>query len=139
MNMKVVTKKAEKATQMNLKAIPRKGFNFYDVIDNVEKLIDYEFPNDGDLIRKTVNELYIKYYSKIDHCYENFMDLANDTNSFKKWYKLSYKLTEKLDERAGFLLDLYFQYTMVENSDINSDLLIHAWFEDVEPFYTFKS
>jgi len=28
---------------------------------------------------------------------------------------------------------------MVENSDINSDLLIHAWFEDVEPFYTFKS
>ena len=66
--MKVITKVTEKASQPNLKFIPEVGFNFYDVIENVEKLIDYEFPNDGDLIRKTVKELYIKYYSKIDHC-----------------------------------------------------------------------
>ena len=137
--MKVITKVTEKASQPNLKFIPEVGFNFYDVIENVEKLIDYEFPNDGDLIRKTVNELYIKYYSKIDHCYVNFMDLYHDNKIFNKWFKLSRKLTKKLDERAGFLLDLYFQYTMVENSDINHDLLIHAWFEDVAPFYTFKS
>ena len=137
--MKVITKVTEKASQPNLKFIPEVGFNFYDVIENVEKLIDYEFPNDGDLIRKTVKELYIKYYSKIDHCYDKFMDLATETKSFKKWYKLSDKLTAKLDERAASLLDLYFQYTMVDNYDIFDDLLIHAWFEDVAPFYTFKS
>lgn len=137
--MKVVSKKAEKASQLNLKAIPRKGFDFNDVIENVEKLIDYEFPNDGDLIRNTINELYVKYYCKIDHCYVNFMDLASGTNFFKKWFKLSDKLTKKLDKRAVYLLDLYFQYTMVENYDVNNDILIHAWFEDVEPFYTFKS
>ena len=82
--MKVITKVTEKASQPNLKFIPEVGFNFYDVIENVEKLIDYEFPNDGDLIRKTVKELYIKYYSKIDHCYVNFMDLYHDNKIFNK-------------------------------------------------------
>ena len=137
--MKIMTKVTEKASQPNLKFIPEVGFDFDDVIENVEKLIDYQFPSDGGLIRKTVEELYIKYYCKIDHCYDKFMDLATETKSFKKWYKLSDKLTAKLDERAASLLDLYFQYTMVDNYDIFDDLLIHAWFEDVAPFYTFKS
>ena len=85
--MKVVTKKAEKALQPNLKFIPNVGFDFDDVIENVEKLIDYQFPSDGGLIRKTVEELHVKYYFKIDHCYDKFMDLATETKSFKKWYK----------------------------------------------------
>ena len=137
--MKVITKVTEKASQPNLKFIPEVGFDFDDVIENVEKLIDYQFPSDGGLIRKTVEELHVKYYFKIDHCYDKFMDLSTETKSFKKWYKLADKLTAKLDERAASLLDLYFQYTMVDNYDIFHALLIHAWFEDVEPFYHFKS
>jgi len=136
--MKVIAKVTKKASQPNLKFIPNVGFDFNDVMENIEKLIDYQFPSDGGLIRKTVEDLYVKYYCKIDHCYDNFMDLATETKSFKKWYKLSDKLTKDLDLPAVHLLDLYFQYTMVDNYDIFDNLLIHAWFEDVEPYYNFK-
>jgi hypothetical protein len=121
----------------DLKFIPNVGFDFDDVIENVEKLIDNIFPIEKDIIKKTVEELSIEYSGEIGSDYEIFMYLGNETESFNKWVELSRKLTKELDEPVSHLLDLYFQINMMNDYDIFNDLLIHAYLEDVQPFIDF--
>ncbi len=137
--MKVFTKVAEKASQPNLKFIPNVGFDFDDVIENVEKLVGFIFPSEKEVIKSTIEEMSMKYSEQIDNDYENFMELANETKSFYKWDVMYKKLTKGLDEPVCQLLDLYFQINMISNYDIYNDLLIHAYLEDIQPFYTLKS
>ena len=132
--MKNLTNGVFDTSNLDLKYIPNVGFDFNDVIENVEKLIDNIFPIEKDIIKKTVEELSIEYSEQIDDDYEIFMYLGNETESFKKWVELSRKLTKELDEPFSHLLDLYFQINMMNNYDIFDDLLIHAYLEDVQPF-----
>ena len=132
--MKNLTNGVFDTSNLDLKYIPNVGFDFNDVIENVEKLIDNIFPIEKDIIKKTVEELSIEYSEQIDDDYEIFMYLGNETESFKKWVELSRKLTKELDEPVSHLLDLYFQINMMINYDIFDDLLIHAYLEDVQPF-----
>ena len=132
--MKNLTNGVFDTSNLDLKYIPTVGFDFNDVIENVEKLIDNIFPIEKDIIKKTVEELSIEYSEQIDDDYEIFMYLGNETESFKKWVELSRKLTKELDEPVSHLLDLYFQINMMNNYDIFDDLLIHAYLEDVQPF-----
>ncbi|MFN5424277.1 MAG: hypothetical protein ACK5A2_02760 [Bacteroidota bacterium] len=132
--MKNLTNGVFDTSNLDLKYIPNVGFDFNDVIENVEKLIDNIFPIEKDIIKKTVEELSIEYSEQIDDDYEIFMYLGNETESFKKWVELSRKLTKELDEPVSHLLDLYFQINMMNNYDIFDDLLIHAYLEDVQPF-----
>ena len=132
--MKNLTNWVFDTSNLDLKYIPNVGFDFNDVIENVEKLIDNIFPIEKDIIKKTVEELSIEYSEQIDDDYEIFMYLGNETESFKKWVELSRKLTKELDEPVSHLLDLYFQINMMNNYDIFDDLLIHAYLEDVQPF-----
>ena len=132
--MKNLTNGVFDTSNLDLKYIPNVGFDFNDVIENVEKLIDNIFPIEKDIIKKTVEELSIEYSEQIDDDYEIFMYLGNETEPFKKWVELSRKLTKELDEPVSHLLDLYFQINMMNNYDIFDDLLIHAYLEDVQPF-----
>ena len=132
--MKNLTNGVFDTSNLDLKYIPNVGFDFNDVIENVEKLIDNIFPIEKDIIKKTVEELSIEYSEQIDDDYEIYMYLGNETESFKKWVELSRKLTKELDEPVSHLLDLYFQINMMNNYDIFDDLLIHAYLEDVQPF-----
>jgi hypothetical protein len=129
---KVVSKKLQR--RLKLKKIPDFNYDFDDVIENVEKLLIYYFPKDKKTIELEVENLANKYCEKIDGDYDEFMRIANKTKAFNKWSDFSLRITEGLSPISYSVLDLYFQINMVPNYDVYNDVLIYAYWEDIQPY-----
>jgi hypothetical protein len=127
-------KKNGSHAHLKLKVIPNINYEFDDVIENVEKLLDFHFPETNIEIRNEVQKLSTKFLLKIDYDYDKFMRIANHTKGFNKWSDLYQKMTEGLPRIASAVLDLYFQMKMVPSYDVYNDTLIYAYLEDIQPF-----
>jgi hypothetical protein len=112
--------------------VPSRGYDFDDVIKNVESLLDQLFPTDSVAIRNAVAALASKYESKIKSDYWRFIDLANSEPALRTWDQ-SYRGDFSESPLKMSVLDLYFQMTMVPNWDVYNDILIHAYLEDIQP------
>lgn len=119
--------------QLGLKEIRLNDFDFDDVIENVDKLMNYFFKEDNEFIQKTVDQLYSKFCTKIDCDYDRFLKLAEKNRDILEWFGVHNKLVEDKDEVANYVLDLYFQMTMVPSNDVYCDQLIYAYIEDIQP------
>jgi hypothetical protein len=73
--MKNLTNGVFDTSNLDLKYIPNVGFDFNDVIENVEKLIDNIFPIEKDIIKKTVEELSIEYSEQIGDFYGRLLKI----------------------------------------------------------------
>lgn len=120
-------------TILGLKRVPEVGYDFDDVIFNVEKLLDHFFLKKAITIRKKVSRLSEVYIDLIQGDYDEFLNLANSEKKLQKWREPYYGLINRNNLMAS-VLDLYFQINMVENWDVYNDILIHAYLEDVQPF-----
>jgi hypothetical protein len=131
------TRKMKRMTikeQLELKEISLDNFDFDDVIENVDKLMTYYFKEDKEVIQKTIDELYSKFCSKIDYDYVRFLKLAEKNRDIKEWFGVHNKLVAGKGEVVNYVLDLYFQMTMVPSYDVYNDVLIHAYLEDIQPY-----
>ncbi len=131
--MSNITKKSL-ITKLKLTVIEEGGDQLYEVLDNLEILLNYFFPEEKERIKKEVEILVVKYSHKIDGDYDEFMRIANKTNAFKKWSNFSTKITEGLPTVAHAVVDLYFQMYMINHVDVCTCLLINAYTEDIQPF-----
>jgi len=127
-------KKNGSHAHLKLKVIPNINYEFDDVIENVELLLDFHFPETNIEIRNEVQKLSNKFFLEIDFDYDEFMRIANHTQGFNEWRNLVKKMTERLPEIASAVLDLYFQMRMVQSYDVYNDILIYAYLEDIQPF-----
>ena len=130
------TRKMKRMTikeQLELKEISLDDFDFDDVIENVDKLMTYYLKEEKELIEKTVDELYSKFCSKIDCDYVRFLKLAEKNRDIKEWFAIHNKFVAGKDLVVNYVLDLYFQMTMVPSYDVYNDVLIHAYLEDIQP------
>jgi hypothetical protein len=118
---------------LGLKKIPAVGYNFDDVIDNVEKLLDFYFPDSSKGIRGKVFHLSCKYAEDIDGDYEDFTTLHNSKRELQRWSLTVVPEVELKSRLQLDILDLYYQINMVKSYDVYDDTLIYAYLEDIQP------
>jgi len=122
------------ASKLKIKHIPDVGYDFNDVIENVEKLMDHFFNTSMDEIKSTIDKLATKYSNKIDYDYCNLFHLAENTKAFDQWNIMHMRISKGKVDPAFHLMDMYFQMRMVENFDFYNDVLIYNYTEDIQPF-----
>ena len=122
------------ASKLKIKHIPDVGYDFNDVIENVEKLMDHFFNTSMDEIKSTIDKLVRKYSNKIDYNYCNLFHLAENTKAFDQWHIMQMRISKGKDDPAFHLMDMYFQMRMVVSFDFYDDVLIYNYIEDIQPF-----
>jgi hypothetical protein len=120
-------------TALGVKQIPEVGYDFDDVIDNVEKLLNFYFPDSSKGIKEKVYRLSSKYVDYIDGEYETFLTLHNSKRELLEWTLTVVPDIEKVSPVARNILDLYYQINMVNNYDVYNDVLIYAYLKDIQP------
>lgn len=118
---------------LKLKEIPSVDYDFDDVIKNTEKLLDYYFPDNAQLIRQEVSSLASKYAPRIRSDYDKFLVLANRDKKLTHWNRL-FTTSLKSGDIQFALLDLYLQINLVVDWDVYNDVLIHTYLEDIQPY-----
>ena len=136
MFVKIQTMKKYKVA--GLKMIPSAGYDFDNVIENMEIILHQLFPDNAENIKAKVYSLSIEYDSKIRGNYWRFIKLANSNARLRDW-NASFQKEVRNSTLKHSVLDLYFQMNMVQNWDVYNDILIHAYLEDIQPNLEFIS
>lgn len=120
-------------TIISLNEIPSIDYDFDDVINNIEKLLDYYFPDNSGLIRQKVSSLASVYIPQIRGDYDKFLVLANRDKKLTRWNRPFTTAVKSGDIRFA-VLDLYLQINLVVDWDVYNDVLIHTYLEDIQPY-----
>lgn len=120
-------------TRLGLKEIPSVGFDFDDVIENVEKLLEFYFPEYSKGIKEKIYRLSARYAEQIDDDYEEFISLVNTKKDLGSWRMTVVPNYKQLSPVEDAVLDLYFQINLVRDYDVYNDVLIYAYLEDIQP------
>ena len=118
---------------LKLKEIPSVDYDFDDVIKNTEKLLDYDFPDNAELIRQEVSSLASKYVPRIRSDYDKYLVLANRDKKLTHWNR-PFTTALKSGDIQFAVLDLYLQINLVVDWDVYNDVLIHTYLEDIQPY-----
>jgi hypothetical protein len=116
-----------------VKKIPDSGYDFDDVIKNVDALLKCHFPDWEKKIKAKVHRLGLKYADQIEGEYETFLNMVNSKRELERWWLTVTPSDRRLSRLEHHILDLYFQIEMVQDYDVYNDVLIYAYLEDIQP------